>query len=90
MTKGEFIAKWQARYEELTLLKAMVDGAIICGEVLADFRAIAICDAEDTLSLREAAEASGYSEGHLARLVRDGKVPDLRPAGSKKPRLPRN
>lgn len=35
------------------------------------------------LTIEEAAHASGYSEQHLARLVRQGRVPDLRPRGSK-------
>jgi hypothetical protein len=35
------------------------------------------------LSLAEAASRSGYSEEHLARLVRTGSIPDRRPPGSK-------
>ena len=35
------------------------------------------------LSLAEAARRSGYSQEHLARLVRAGRIPDLRPPGSK-------
>ena len=41
------------------------------------------CRSEQTLSLREASERSGYSQEHLARLVRLGRIPDLRPNGSK-------
>ena len=41
------------------------------------------CLSEQTLSLREASELSGYSQEHLARLVRLGRIPDLRPKGSK-------
>jgi hypothetical protein len=32
--------------------------------------------------LHEAARISGYCEGHLARLVRKGQIPDTRPPGS--------
>ena len=41
--------------------------------------------AEDNqlLTLSEAAAYSGYSMEHLGRLVRDGRIPDARPAGSK-------
>lgn len=39
--------------------------------------------AGELLSLPEAAKRSGYSEGHLARLVREGRIPDMRPPGSK-------
>jgi len=35
------------------------------------------------LSLTEAASRSGYSEEHLARLVRTGRIPDRRPPGSR-------
>lgn len=35
------------------------------------------------LSLAEAATRSGYSEEHLARLVRAGRIPDRRPLGSR-------
>ncbi len=36
---------------------------------------------DQLLSLREAAAVSGYAEDHLARMVRQGKIPDLRPPG---------
>lgn len=35
------------------------------------------------LSLEEASDLSGYSTEHLARLVRSGRIPDMRPPGSK-------
>lgn len=37
----------------------------------------------ELLSLSAAAERSGYSADHLARLVRTGRIPDRRPPGSK-------
>lgn len=40
-------------------------------------------EAEDMVSMREASQHSGYSEDHLARLVKQGKLPTLRPAGSR-------
>lgn len=46
-------------------------------ESIADAIEEAMCSAmEETLSLREAARASGYSEDHLGRLVREGKIPN--------------
>ncbi|HYL31382.1 MAG TPA: hypothetical protein VEU27_15820, partial [Gemmatimonadales bacterium] len=39
--------------------------------------------AEDILSMREASEHSGYSEDHLARLVKQGKLRTLRPPGNR-------
>ena len=37
----------------------------------------------ESLTLKEAARRSGYSEEHLSRLMRTGKIPDLRTPGSK-------
>ena len=37
----------------------------------------------EPLTLAEASTRSGYSEQHLARLVRSGRIPDQRPPGSK-------
>jgi hypothetical protein len=41
-----------------------------------------ISEADRIVYLPEAARISGYSEGHLARLVRRGQIPDMRPPGS--------
>jgi hypothetical protein len=40
-------------------------------------------DAAQLVSLFEASRVSGYSMEHLARLVREGKIPDARPHGTK-------
>ena len=40
-------------------------------------------DSDQLLTLLEAAEVSGYHPDSLARMVRDGQVPDLRHPGSK-------
>ena len=39
-------------------------------------------EADRVVYLPEAARISGYCEGHLARLVRKGQIPDMRPPGS--------
>jgi hypothetical protein len=38
---------------------------------------------DEVLTLAEASRRSGYSQGHLARLVRTGRIPDLRVPGSR-------
>jgi hypothetical protein len=38
---------------------------------------------DQLLNLDEAARLSGYSEDHLARLVRERKIPDARPSGAR-------
>ena len=42
-----------------------------------------LSEADRVVYLPEAARISGYSEGHLARLVRRGQIPDQRPEGSR-------
>jgi hypothetical protein len=42
-----------------------------------------VSEAERIVYLPEAARISGYCEGHLARLVRKGQIPDMRPSGSR-------
>src|SRR6266851_7711136 len=40
-------------------------------------------ESDDLLTLTEAAEIAGYHPDSLARMVRDGQIPDLRPPGSR-------
>ena len=40
-------------------------------------------EGNEVLTLEQAAAASGYHPDSLARMVRDGQIPDLRPRGSK-------
>ena len=40
-------------------------------------------ESDQLLTLPEASEISGYNPDSLARMVRDGQIPDLRPSGSK-------
>jgi hypothetical protein len=47
------------------------------------FESALISDADRVVYLAEAARISGYCEGHLARLVRKGQIPDLRSPGSR-------
>ena len=42
-----------------------------------------ISEADRIVYLPEAARISGYCEGHLARLVRKGHIPDMRPPASR-------
>src|SRR5207244_11458778 len=40
-------------------------------------------ETDELLTLREASDMSGYHPDSLARMVRDGQIPDLRPPGPK-------
>ena len=64
------------RSEELRRLGAMVDGAKVIDAFLSDLAATVQEGADELLSIRQAAELSGYSVEHLARTVRNGGIPN--------------
>ncbi len=84
MTPDAFAHKWTSRRDDFQALGVLVDGARICDEVLVDFGKVLETESNAALTLGEAAARSGYSAGHLGRLVRQGKIPN---AGQ--PRSPR-
>jgi hypothetical protein len=61
-----------------------VEGRALLDAVLGDLELLFAQEEEFALTLREAARESGYSVDHLARLVREGTIPN---AG--RPRAPR-
>lgn len=87
MTPDAFVRKWASRRDEFRALGVQVDGARICDEVLADFGDVVRTESDAVLPLAEAAARSGYSEGHLGRLVRQGKIPNAGRRGSPKIRV---
>ena len=72
---------WRVEAERLRQLEA-------CGQAAALERAADELDAAvrswmaEPLTIREASEESGYTEDRLRALVREGLIPDVRPAGS--------
>jgi len=86
LTPEAFIDEWTKRLNEYRAVAAHVDGEKICERVLADFNAVREAEAHTVLTLAEAAIRSGYSEEHLGRLVRQGKIPNAGRRGA--PRIP--
>jgi hypothetical protein len=76
MTPQEFRAKWGAEAEAMRRRGAVVTGAAVLDEVLADFASITQEEADALLNLQHASQESGYSADHLGRLVRDGTIPN--------------
>lgn len=76
MTRDEVIARWQRRRDEWKRLGVHVDGAAVADDVLADLAALAASALDEVLSLSAAARESGYSRDHLARLIRQGTIPN--------------
>ena len=87
MTPDEFVRKWTSRRDEFHALGVQVDGARICDDVLADFGDVGRTESVAALTLKEAAARSGYSEGHLGRLVRQEKIPNAGKRGSPRIRV---
>ncbi len=54
---------------------ALVNGAELCVELLADFELVIAHQGRAEVALAEAARVSGYSGDHLRRLHRAGKLP---------------
>ena len=68
----DIVNRWTKRRDELQKLRAAVDGAAICEEVLADLDVLQRAEDADLLTLAEAATVSGYCADHLGRLIRAG------------------
>lgn len=77
MTSRDVIDRWQARLEEWSRLHVQVDGAALAGEVIADLERAAAADTCEPLTYAKAAKLSGYSDDHIGRLVRDGKLKNV-------------
>ena len=68
------IARWLQRSEEWGRLGVTVDGGKLASEVVEDLRGLEVATADDMLTLTQAAEVTGYTDDHLGRLVREGKL----------------
>jgi len=70
----ELRMKWRTKRNEFARLRASVDGATLCDELLADLDSAIRAGDDELLTLEEASQISGYSADHLGRLVREGKI----------------
>jgi hypothetical protein len=81
----DLLDRWAHQRDELARLGALVDGAKLVAEHLAQLAEVGAAEAETSLTLKEAAIRSGYAPEYLARLIRQGRIPQ---AGAKgRPRL---
>ena len=78
MTATELTAKWEQEALRFEHYGARVDGARLCRDFLSDLAAIQASEADEVLTLAGAAKHSGYSQAHLMRLVKQGKLSTLR------------
>ena len=76
MNRAEFFGKWTAEAETLRRHGAVVPGAELCEDLLADVTELLDGEGRELLTVAEAARRSGYSADHLGRLVRMGSIPN--------------
>src|SRR5438552_4128548 len=74
MTREEFHAKWAARHAEWEKLGALVSGAKMCEEFIADFESVLTSQDEAVLNTNQAAAMTGYSRAQLLHLHKQGKL----------------
>lgn len=73
---ADLAATWRAIAAELRRSAAAEGAARALERAAHDLEDALRREADETLSLQEAARVSGYSADHLARLVRQGKIPN--------------
>lgn len=76
MTRETLIASWERRRDTYARVNAVVDGAKLIDEFLADVRDYE-SESARPITLREAAALTGYSAEHLGRLIRQGCIPNV-------------
>ncbi len=68
--------RWLRRREEFARVGALVSAQSLIDEFLLDLRSVTDERSSEPLTLQTAARISGYSTDHLARLLREGKIPN--------------
>lgn len=87
MSPEEFTARWSSEAKAMAHLGALVNGAALLTDILADFQSVISGQSDEILTLAQASKESGYSPDHLRLLIRQAKIPN---AGQRrKPRIRR-
>lgn len=74
-SRAELLAKWRATADALRAVEAHVSGSALCEQFIEDLNDFEVESPHESLTLAQAAAASGYSPAHLRRLARDGIIP---------------
>ena len=82
MTRDELISKWETECETMRRRGVLLQGALLCEELLRDVRTVFAGDSDALLTLREASARSGYSVDHIGRLLREGALHNAGRKGS--------
>jgi hypothetical protein len=76
MTRIELLNRWAQRAAEFQRVAAMVDGHRVISDLISELESLFREEESEILTLRQAADNSGYSVDHLARSLRSGAVPN--------------
>jgi hypothetical protein len=76
MTREELQARWAAQREVFNRTGALVDASKIINQFLIDLADVEQSEADTILTLKQAATRSGYTVDHLARMIRQGRIPN--------------
>ena len=75
-TLAELKAAWQERRTEWSRFGVQLSGEKIAAQVLAELEELERSQGEELLTLDDAAQESGYNADSLARMIRQGKIPN--------------
>lgn len=76
MSPEDFTAKWSHEADSMRHLGALVNGAALLTDILADFKSVISGQADEILTLAQAALESGYTRDHLRLLIRQNRIPN--------------
>ena len=76
MKRSELVARWRQRRDSYARVGVLVEGAKLVDELLGDLDGLTRTEEDRLLTLGAASRDSGYSVGHLARLIREGRIPN--------------
>ena len=74
MTRNELKRRLMERAVEFGLAKALVDGATFCNRILSELDELWSSEDSEWLPATMAADRSGFSEDHLRRRARTGRI----------------
>ena len=70
----ELQQKWESRRADAERLGSVMNGALICADILADLHALELHADAETASLADAAKLCDYHPNSLSRLVKAGRL----------------
>lgn len=82
VTREEFLTKWRAEADTMRRRGVLVNGALLCDEILRDLELVLRGEEDRLLTLTAASALSGYSVDHLGRMIRSGQIKNAGRKGS--------